>query len=112
MVETLQYLICKKSLCLQGMEDTSSFWVLSQSEPSSSALEEVAFKESILLTHGFLTGEIVSPREHLALSGDMFASQLRGATGLKWVDAATYPTVHRTVPTSKNDPALISMVPR
>lgn len=38
--EIFQLCICKKWICLHGMEDTSSFWVLSQTEPSSSALEE------------------------------------------------------------------------
>lgn len=61
----------------------SFFWVLNQTEPSSSAFEEVALEEIILLTHWFSTRDIVPPREHKAMSRDMFASQLEwGASGI------------------------------
>ena len=115
MVGISQLPICKNWTFLQRMEGMSSFWILSLTEPSSSAFEEVTLEESILLTHWFSTGDIVSARRHLAMSMDTFAPRVeRGATGIVWVDArdaAAYPTVHRTVPTSKNDPALVSMVP-
>lgn len=61
----------------------SFFWVLSQTEPCSSAFEEVALEGIILLSHWFSTGDIVPPRGHQAMSRDMFASQLEwGASGI------------------------------
>ena len=60
-----------------------------------------------LRTRGSLTpGLLANPREHLAMSGDMFwLSQLRwGATGINWIearDAAKHLIAHRTGPHNK-----------
>lgn len=51
-----------------------------------------------------------SPRGHLATYGDSFGCDNLGggATGIWWVearDATQHPTMHRTVSTTKHDPA-------
>lgn len=113
--EIFQLCICKKWICLHGMEDTSSFWVLSQTEPSSSALEESACRKHPSNSSVLDWGDCAPQGTSRSVWRHVYFTTGEGSTGFEWLDArdaATYLTVHRTVSTSKNDPALISMVPR
>lgn len=56
------------------------------------------------------------PREHWAMSGDIFYHHDSGSgvTGIQWVeyrDAATHPTIHRTAPTTRITWPQMSIVP-
>ena len=82
----------------------SSFWVPSETELSSSALEKVALEDSILLIYWFSSRPWCSRRHICCLEMCLFTAAGEGAISMGRVEArdfATLSTVCRTAPTQE-----------